>query len=75
VKVKFDELRQDRDEWRWRAERLLADLQEGAWSRWRNRVVAEFMAVTASFSALLADVQNKLAEMRANRDMLRHGRQ
>ena len=33
LKVNQDELRQDRDEWRWRAERLLADLQRGAW--WR----------------------------------------
>ena len=29
LKVNQDELRQDRDEWRWRAERLLADLQRG----------------------------------------------
>ena len=31
LKVNQDELRQDRDEWRWRAERLLADLQRRAW--------------------------------------------
>jgi hypothetical protein len=29
LKVNQDELRQDRDEWRWRAERLLADLERG----------------------------------------------
>ena len=29
LKVNQDELRRDRDEWRWRAERLLADLQRG----------------------------------------------
>ena len=34
LKVNQDELRRDRDEWRWRAERLLADLQRGAW--WRE---------------------------------------
>jgi hypothetical protein len=28
-KVNQGELRQDRDEWRWRAERLLADLKRG----------------------------------------------
>ena len=40
LKVNQDELRQDRDEWRWRAERLLADLQRGAWWRWWNRAAA-----------------------------------
>ena len=34
LKVNQDELRRDCDEWRWRAERLLADLQRGAWWRW-----------------------------------------
>ena len=29
LQVNQDELRRDRDEWRWRAERLLADLQRG----------------------------------------------
>jgi hypothetical protein len=29
LKVNQDELRQDRNEWRWRTERLLADLQRG----------------------------------------------
>jgi hypothetical protein len=67
LKVNQDELRQDRDEWRWRAEHLLADLQRGAWSRWSNRAAATLDAVTASFSARLADVQNKLAHMKARR--------
>ena len=74
LKVNQDELRRDRDEWRWRAERLLADLQQGAWWRWWNRAAAAFASVTASFCGLLADVQNKLSEMKANRDELRHGR-
>jgi hypothetical protein len=74
VKVNFDELRQDRDEWRWRAERLLADLQRGAWWRAWNRAAPAFTAVTASFRALLADVQDRLAEMKAHRDVLRQGR-
>ena len=74
LKVNQDELRQDRDEWRWRAERLLADLQRGALWRWWNRAAAALDSVTASFCRLLADVQNKLVEMKANRDVLRRGR-
>ncbi len=74
LKVNQDELRQDRDERRWRAERLLADQQRGAWGRWRRRAAAALDAVTASFCGLLADVQNKLAEMKANRGELRQDR-
>jgi uncharacterized coiled-coil DUF342 family protein len=74
LKVNQDELRRDRDEWRWRAERLLADLQQGIWWRWCNRAAAALDAVTARFRGLLADMQNKLSEMKASRDELRHGR-
>jgi hypothetical protein len=74
LKVNQDELRRDRDEWRWRAERLLADLQRRAWWRWYNRAAAALDAATGIFCGLLADVQNKLAEMKANRDELRQGR-
>jgi chromosome condensin MukBEF ATPase and DNA-binding subunit MukB len=74
LKVKQHELRRDRDEWRWRAERLLADLQQGTWWRWCNRAAAALDAVTARFRALLANVQNRLSDMRANRDELRLGR-
>ena len=74
MKVNFDELRQDRDEWRWRAEHLLADLQRGAWWRWWNRTAAALDVVTASLCGLLADVRSKLSEMRANQDELRQGR-
>jgi hypothetical protein len=73
LKVNQDELRRDRDEWRWRAECLLADLQRGAWSRWCNRAAATLDAVAASFCGLLAGVQHKLSEMKANRDELRQG--
>jgi argininosuccinate lyase len=73
MKVNQDELRQDRDEWRWRAERLLADLQRGAWWRWWNRTAAALDAVTASFRGLLAGARNKLSEMKASRGELRHG--
>ena len=72
LKVNQDELRRDRDEWRWRAERLLAELQRGSW--WRRRVAAALDRVIASFCRLLVDMQAKLAEMRANRDELRQGR-
>jgi hypothetical protein len=54
LKVNQDELRRDRDEWRWRAECLLADLQRGAWSRWWNRAAAALDAVTGRFRGLLA---------------------
>jgi hypothetical protein len=74
MKVNQDELRRDRDEWRWRAERLLADLQRGAWWRWCNRAAAALDVVTASLCALVADVQHKLSEMKANRGELRQGR-
>jgi chromosome condensin MukBEF ATPase and DNA-binding subunit MukB len=74
LKVNQDELRRDRDEWRWRAERLLADLQRGAWWRWYNRAAAALDAVTASLCGLLASAQNKLSEMKANRNELRQGR-
>ena len=74
LKVNHDELRKDRDEWRWRAERLLADQQRGAWWRWRRRAAPVLNAVTASFCGLLADAQNKLAEMKANRDEPRRDR-
>jgi chromosome condensin MukBEF ATPase and DNA-binding subunit MukB len=74
LKVNQDELRRDRDEWRWRAERLLADLQQGAWWRWCNRAAAALNVVTARFRSLLGDLQSKLSEMKANRDELRQGR-
>ena len=71
LKVNQDELRRDRDEWRWRAERLLVDLQQGTWWRWCNRAAEAFDAVTASVCKLLADVRDKLVEMRANCNELR----
>ena len=67
LKVNQDELRRDRDEWRWRAERLLADLQQGTRWRWYNRAAAALDAGTARFRGVLADLQNRLSEMRASR--------
>jgi hypothetical protein len=74
LKVNQDELRRDRDEWRWRAQRLLVELQRGSWWQWRRRAAAALDGVIASFCRLLVDIQAKLAEMRVNRDELRQGR-
>ena len=74
LKVNQDELRRDRDEWRWRAERLLAELQRGSWWRRRRRAAAPLDGVIASFCRLLVDIQARLAEMRVNWDELRQGR-
>jgi hypothetical protein len=71
LKVNQDELRRGRDEWRWRAERLLADLQRGAWWRRWDRTAAALDAVTARSCLLLASVQYKLSEMKTNRGELR----
>jgi hypothetical protein len=40
LEVNQDALRYDRDEWRWRAEQLLANQQRGTWWRWRWRIAA-----------------------------------
>jgi hypothetical protein len=67
LQVSQDELRRDRDEWRWRAERLLADLQRGVWRRWGRRADEVLDAVTSWFRGVLADVQNRLSDVKANR--------
>jgi hypothetical protein len=55
-----DAMCKDRDEWRWRAERLLADQERGFWERMNNRVEAAFSLVIAYLwtlvRALLATV-------------------
>jgi hypothetical protein len=71
LQVNQDELRRDRDEWRWRAERLLADLQRGAWWRWRFIGPPALDAVAGSLCKLVRD---KLAEMKVNRGEMRSGR-
>jgi hypothetical protein len=68
LKVNHDELRRDRDEWRWRAERLLADQQRGFWGQCSKRADAALDAVTAIFCGLLAEAQKKLAKIKANQD-------
>ena len=64
LRVNHDELRKDRDEWRWQAERLLAEKQQGALWRWRRLAASALNAVTASFCRLISDDRNKLAERR-----------
>jgi hypothetical protein len=70
LRVNQDELRRDRDEWRWRAERLLADLQRGVWWRWSNRAVKATHAVVVRFHGLRAGVQNRLSDLKASRGEL-----
>jgi hypothetical protein len=62
MKVNQHELRRDRDEWRWRAERLLADQEGGAWWRWRKRGDAALDAAAASLSKLTVALRATLAE-------------
>jgi hypothetical protein len=72
--VNQDALRRDRDEWRWRAERLLADQERGAWWRWDRRADAALDIVTANLCRLTVDLRAKLAEIRVGRNALRqHG--
>ena len=40
LKEDHEALREDRDEWRWRAEYLLAEAQKGFFSRWGQRIEA-----------------------------------
>ena len=74
LKVNEDQLRLDRDEWRWRAERLLADQERGLWWRWRKQADVMVIAVTASLRRQHAGMQNRLAAMRASRNELRRNR-
>ena len=74
LKVNEDQLRLDRDEWRWRAERLLADQERGLWWRWRKQADATVTAVAASLCRLHADMQVRLAAMKASGNKLRRNR-
>ncbi|MBV8107177.1 MAG: hypothetical protein JO223_21650 [Hyphomicrobiales bacterium] len=74
LKVNQDQLRRDRDEWRWRAERLLADQEQGAWWRWRRQAGVTATAVAAGLYRLHAEMQNKLAAMKASRNEPRQNR-
>ena len=74
LKVDQDQMRLDRDEWRWRAERLLADQERGLWWRWRVQAAVTINAVTASLRRLHAGMQVRLAAMKASRNELRQDR-
>jgi hypothetical protein len=74
LRVNHDQLRLDRDEWRWRAERLLLDQERGLWWRWRKQADVMVAAVTADLRRLHADIQNRLAAMKASRNEMRRNR-
>jgi hypothetical protein len=46
-------LREDRDEWRWRAEYLLAEVQKGFFGRWGERIEAAVKPFARRLNALL----------------------
>jgi hypothetical protein len=72
--VNQDALRRDRDEWRWRAERLLADQERGAWRRWDRRADAALDIITANLRRLTVDLRTRLAEIWVGRNELRQHR-
>jgi hypothetical protein len=69
LQVNQDELRRNRDEWRWRAERLLSGLQGGvvAVAQTADEVLD---AVTSWFRGLTADEEQSLEERHAEQDRL-----
>ena len=46
-------LRTDRDEWRWRAEYLLAEVQKGFFGRWGQRIEAAMKPLARRLNALI----------------------
>ena len=69
--VNQDGLRRDRDEWRWRAERLLKDRERGMFWRWRRRADATLDSITASSRKLIVGLRAKLDESIGSRIELR----
>ncbi len=69
LKVNHDGLRRDRDEWRWRAERLLNDRERGAFWRWRKRADAALDSIIANSSKLAGDLRAKLVEIGGSREL------
>jgi hypothetical protein len=53
LKADHDATRKDRDEWRWRAERLLADQERGFLGRLSNRAEADFGRIIAHLWTLV----------------------
>lgn len=71
LKVNQDALRLDRDEWRWRAERLLKDRELGPFWRWLRRADAALDSITTSSCKLIVELRDKLAEIGGSRIELR----
>jgi hypothetical protein len=46
-------LREDRDEWRWRAEYFLAEAQKGFFGRWGDRIEAAMKPLARRLNALI----------------------
>ena len=53
LKEDHEALREDRDEWRWRAEYLLAEAQKGFFGRWGERIEAAVNPFARRLNALI----------------------
>jgi hypothetical protein len=53
LKEDHEALREDRDEWRWRAEYLLAEAQKGFFGRWGERIEAAMKPFARRLNALI----------------------
>jgi hypothetical protein len=53
LKEDHEALREDRDEWRWRAEYLLAETQKGFFGRWGERIEAAVKPFARRLNALI----------------------
>ena len=53
LKEDHDALREDRDEWRWRAEYLLAERQSGFLDRWGRRLAEAAKPLVRRLNALM----------------------
>jgi hypothetical protein len=53
LKEDHEALREDRDEWRWRAEYLLAESQKGFFDRWGQRLAEVATPLARRLNALL----------------------
>jgi hypothetical protein len=53
LKEDHEALREDRDEWRWRAEYLLAEVQKGFFGRWGERIEAAVKPFARRLNALI----------------------
>jgi hypothetical protein len=53
LKEDHEALREDRDEWRWRAEYLLAEVQKGFFGRWGQRIEAAVKPLARRLNALI----------------------